>query len=277
MPHQYRHILGWFRLINELREHGIRAICVFDGEERSAAKSSEVCTSVFCHSGLIDTMQQNRRRHIRRTEALRGEIESDRLSRLLALTKGLDALRLFDKDERQLFMTSFRNQMAGLEDHIIPKHDPNQLSFTDLSLQRRFADVEPSLDQRENYWLDEVDVDELYQENGTCVAANLIAPEEVDETYVAFQVILREGEDKHRFIGLITNMALRPKNRIYTTSDNYYRIPTWSTNTRTDMFSSRPRRWTSLKTTQRAKNGKVWLHPWPSFTCTTVVVLPHWT
>ncbi|KAI0280232.1 PIN domain-like protein [Russula aff. rugulosa BPL654] len=188
MPHQYRHILGWFRLVNELREHGIRAICVFDGEERSAAKSSE----------------QNRRRHIRRTEALRGEIESDRLSRLLALTKGLDALRLFDKDERQLFMTSFRNQMAGLEDHLIPKHDPNQLSFTDLSLQRRFADVEPSLDQRENYWLDEVDVDELYQENGTCVAANLIAPEEVDETFDHQYGAEAEEPDFHHFGQLLS-------------------------------------------------------------------------
>jgi hypothetical protein len=188
MPHKYRHILGWFRLINELREHGIRAICVFDGVERTAAKSSEVCVSLCLHSSLVDTMQQNRRRRIRRTDALRGEIESDRLSRLLALTKGLDALRLFDKDERQLFVTSFRNQMAGLEDHLIPKHDPHQLSSTDLSLQRRFADVEPSLDQRENYWLDEADVDELYQENGTSVAADMIAPEEVDETYVAFQV-----------------------------------------------------------------------------------------
>lgn len=43
MPHKYRHVLGWYRLIHELREHGIRAICVFDGEERTVAKSSEVC------------------------------------------------------------------------------------------------------------------------------------------------------------------------------------------------------------------------------------------
>ena len=177
--------MGWFRLINELREHDIRAICVFDGEERTVAKSGEVCASLCRHSGLVDTMQQNRRRLIRRTDALRGEIESDRLSRLLALTKGLDALRLFEKDERQLFMTSFRKQMAGLKDQLIPKHDPNQLSSTGHSLQRRFADVEPSLDQRENYWLDEVDVDELYQENGLSVATDMITPEEIDETCVA--------------------------------------------------------------------------------------------
>jgi flap endonuclease-1 len=190
MPHQYRHILGWFRLINELREHSIRAICVFDGEERTVAKSSEVRASLCRQSGLVDTIQQNRRRRIRRTDALRGEIESDRLSRLLALTKGLDALRLLDKDEHQFFMTSFRNQMAGLEDHPMPKHDPHQLSSTDRSLQRRFADVESFLDQKENYWADEVDVNELYQENGLSVAAEMIAPEEVDETCVASQVIL---------------------------------------------------------------------------------------
>jgi hypothetical protein len=268
--------LGWFRLINELREHDVRAICVFDGEERTVAKSSEVCASLCLHSSLVNTMQQNRRRHIRRTDALRGEIESDRLSRLLALTKGLDALRLFDKDERQLFMTSFRNQMAGLEDHLIPKHDQNQLSSTDHSLQRRFADVEPSLDQRESYWPDEVDVDELYQENSLCVATDMIAPDEVDETCAASHVIL--CEDKYRFIGcLVDNIALGPKSRIYTTSESYYRLPTWSTNARTDMFSSRPRRWTSLKTTKRAKNGQVWLHPWPIFTCTTVVVWLSWT
>ena len=275
MPHQYRHILGWFRLINELREHDIRAICVFDGEERTVAKSSEVCASLCRHSSLVDTMQQNRRRHIRRTEALRGEIESDRLSRLLALTKGLDALRLFDKNERQLFITSFRNQMAGLEDHLIPKHDPNQLSPTEHSLQRHFADVEPSLDQMENYWLDEADVDELYQENGLFVAADMITPEEVDETCVASQVILRG--DEYRFIGLMANIVLGPKNRICTTSENYYRLPTWSAIPRINMFSSRPRRWTSLKTTTRAKNGKVWLHPWPIFTSTTVVVWLNWT
>lgn len=108
--------------------------------------------------------------------------------------------------------------MAGLEDHLIPKHDPDQLSSTDHSLQRCFADVEPSSDQRENYWPDGVDVDELYQENSMSVVADMISPEEVDEMCAASHVILRE--DKRRFIGLIANIALRPKNWIYTTSDS---------------------------------------------------------
>lgn len=91
-------------------------------------------------------------------------------------------------------MTSFRNQVAGFEDHRIPKYDPNQL-LSSHSLQRCFADVEPCLDQRGNYWLNEADVDELYQEHSLSVSADMIAPEEseeVDETCVASQVVLRE-------------------------------------------------------------------------------------
>jgi hypothetical protein len=41
-PHEYRHILGWYRMIQELHENNVRAICVFDGKVRSAAKQREV-------------------------------------------------------------------------------------------------------------------------------------------------------------------------------------------------------------------------------------------
>lgn len=42
MPHEYRHVLGWFRLITELKDSNVNAICVFDGKERTAAKAVEV-------------------------------------------------------------------------------------------------------------------------------------------------------------------------------------------------------------------------------------------
>ena len=42
MPHPYRHVLGWYRLAKELRGANVRAICVFDGPERSLAKQAEV-------------------------------------------------------------------------------------------------------------------------------------------------------------------------------------------------------------------------------------------
>lgn len=41
-PYRYRHVLGWYRLVTELKESDVNAICVFDGIERCAAKTSEV-------------------------------------------------------------------------------------------------------------------------------------------------------------------------------------------------------------------------------------------
>ncbi|OBZ67769.1 hypothetical protein A0H81_12474 [Grifola frondosa] len=41
MPHPYRHVLGWYRIMQELKECDVNAICVFDGMERSHAKGRE--------------------------------------------------------------------------------------------------------------------------------------------------------------------------------------------------------------------------------------------
>ncbi len=165
--------------------------------------------------------------------------------------------------------------MAGLEDYFVPKHDPKQVSSTDHSLQRRFEGVVPSWDQKEIHWPDEMDLDEIYHENSLSVAADMIAPEGIDETYVASQVDICENE--HCPLDLKANTALGPENRIYTTSNNDCRRPVWSINARTDMLSFRPQRWDSLKTTKKVKNGKVWLRLWSISTCTTVVVWLNWT
>jgi len=66
MPHQYRHVLGWYRIAKELQESEVQAVCVFDGRERSDAKQNEV----------------ERRRQIRRMTAARGAFEAERLKRL---------------------------------------------------------------------------------------------------------------------------------------------------------------------------------------------------
>lgn len=47
MPHPYRHVLGWYRIIQELKESSISAICVFDGKVRSTAKQMEVCQLLY--------------------------------------------------------------------------------------------------------------------------------------------------------------------------------------------------------------------------------------
>jgi hypothetical protein len=51
MPCQNRHILGWYRLIRELKDSGVGVICVFDGAERGRAKQREVrcCAEKVVH------------------------------------------------------------------------------------------------------------------------------------------------------------------------------------------------------------------------------------
>ncbi|KAI9441288.1 PIN domain-like protein [Lactarius indigo] len=166
MPHEYRHILGWYRLIQEFREHGIRAICVFDGEERTTAKSSE----------------QSRRRNIRRTDAFRGEIESDRLRRLLDMTKDLNALRLLDKDERLLIMTSLREQMSNFEGNLVPKPldlavQPSAISQSSRS---RLLDADPALAPGEFSHFEDADLEDLFHENCLSVNTTAVASQDID-------------------------------------------------------------------------------------------------
>jgi len=137
-------------------------------------------------------MQQTRRRRLRRTDALRGEIESDRLQRLLALTRGLDALRLLAKTERLLTVTSVRNQMSSLEGQFVPEHDQEQPSSPSHPLQRHLSDVEPNVAQRDMPWPDEVDLNELYRESGQLVGVRFVPPDDIDAVYVVFLVTLLE-------------------------------------------------------------------------------------
>ncbi|KZT69944.1 PIN domain-like protein [Daedalea quercina L-15889] len=77
MPHRHRHVLGWYRIMKELAECDVRAICVFDGKERSLAKELEM----------------ERRRHVRKLTAARGALELERLERLRKLAGLLQMLR----------------------------------------------------------------------------------------------------------------------------------------------------------------------------------------
>ncbi|KAF8318401.1 PIN domain-like protein [Clavulina sp. PMI_390] len=65
-PHERRHILGWYRLLNELRLNEVKVICVFDGKERHTAKKAE----------------NDRRRDVRDAALARGRVEQARASRL---------------------------------------------------------------------------------------------------------------------------------------------------------------------------------------------------
>ncbi|KAI0720678.1 PIN domain-like protein [Cerioporus squamosus] len=70
MPQRYRHVLSWYRLASNLRNHNIQTICVFDGKERSLAKEREI----------------ERRRKDRKLTIARGEFEAERFDRLHRLT-----------------------------------------------------------------------------------------------------------------------------------------------------------------------------------------------
>ncbi|KAG2134858.1 PIN domain-like protein [Suillus clintonianus] len=85
MPHPHRHVLGWHRIITELKECNVKAICVFDGRDRSVAKAREV----------------ERRREIRRLDAARSSIEVERLSRLRKLMRLLPQYRSMDPPDRR--------------------------------------------------------------------------------------------------------------------------------------------------------------------------------
>ncbi|KAF9236642.1 PIN domain-like protein [Melanogaster broomeanus] len=103
-PHPHRHVLGWHRILTELKECDVRAICVFDGKERNAAKARET----------------ERRRETRRVNAARGSIEADRLHRLEKLMHLLPQYCSLRTPDRQRInealekVSSADNQLSGL-------------------------------------------------------------------------------------------------------------------------------------------------------------------
>lgn len=186
MPHEHRHILGWYRLIQEFREHGIRAICVFDGEERTTAKSNEVSTRRTPYDfSMIDATQLNRRRLLRRTEAFRGEIESDRLRRLLGMTKDLNALRSLDKDERLLIVSSLRKQMSNLEGNFVfkPEGLANQPSLINQPPPAHLLDADPTPISGEFSHSEDGDLEAPFYDLSANATAP--APQDIDLMYVA--------------------------------------------------------------------------------------------
>ena len=68
IPHINRHVLGWYRLLLDLKIADVYAVCVFDGGERSLAKQREVISSFdlwFSGPGLMP--RQGRAKASRKT------------------------------------------------------------------------------------------------------------------------------------------------------------------------------------------------------------------
>ncbi|EKM58106.1 uncharacterized protein PHACADRAFT_88937 [Phanerochaete carnosa HHB-10118-sp] len=99
LPHAYRHVLGWYRILHELREAGVSAVCVFDGRSRSLAKQMEV----------------DRRREIRKVTAARGLLETNRLQRLCALSNSVKTWKLLDTQARESATRDLRDRLQELK------------------------------------------------------------------------------------------------------------------------------------------------------------------
>ncbi|KAG5727812.1 putative flap endonuclease 1 like protein [Termitomyces sp. T112] len=86
MPHPYRHVQMWHRLMRELQEAGVSVVCVFDGKERNTAKAREIA----------------RRKEVQRIVKARGALEFDRSKRLNQLSGILPSFwRLDDTTSRR--------------------------------------------------------------------------------------------------------------------------------------------------------------------------------
>ncbi|KAG1763454.1 PIN domain-like protein [Suillus occidentalis] len=114
MPHPHRHVLGWHRIITELKECNVHAICVFDGRDRSIAKAREV----------------ERRREIRRLDVARSSIEVERLSRLRKLMRLLPQLHSMEPPDRRRVTSAL--QHAALPPRTIPTYFQPSLSPSDI-------------------------------------------------------------------------------------------------------------------------------------------------
>ncbi|KAJ7211365.1 PIN domain-like protein [Mycena pura] len=101
VPHDYRHVLGWYRLVKDLHSAGVSTICVFDGKERSAAKAREA------------VLQAERRRDVQQLAVARASIELDRIKRLTQLANVLDHFKKLDPAQRGRVSVLFRQIFVG--------------------------------------------------------------------------------------------------------------------------------------------------------------------
>ncbi|KAG5643631.1 hypothetical protein DXG03_000556 [Asterophora parasitica] len=109
-PHRYRHVLGWYKLINELRDAGVSAVCVFDGKYRNMAKAREA----------------ERRKEMQRKTSARGALEHDRSQRLRKLYDTLHKFRKLDSTARERAASLLRQ--LSLEDEAVARKPPESIS-----------------------------------------------------------------------------------------------------------------------------------------------------
>ncbi|SPO29620.1 related to RAD27 - 5' to 3' exonuclease [Ustilago trichophora] len=85
-PHPSRHVIGFYRLITSLRQHGVVPIMVFDHPQKRLA---------------LKDREQVKRRHKRELDRVRSRLEHERRGRLQELQAHLDALSELPESERR--------------------------------------------------------------------------------------------------------------------------------------------------------------------------------
>ncbi|EJD51109.1 PIN domain-like protein [Auricularia subglabra TFB-10046 SS5] len=96
-PHEYRHVLGWHRIIRQLQHSGVGVICVFDGPERTLAKMRE----------------RERRQAMRNLALVRGTIEVERVNRLDQLSKLIQTFHALPNDKRTAALQQLQTPPTG--------------------------------------------------------------------------------------------------------------------------------------------------------------------
>ncbi|KAK7676791.1 hypothetical protein QCA50_020259 [Cerrena zonata] len=125
-PHAHRHVLGWYRIIKELQASEVKAVCVFDGPQRSLAKQLEI----------------ERRRRIRRLTESRGVFESNRFRRLRRLNTLLHSWETLDPVTRDRTLDNLRHLAANAEEQpTLPTHAASDLEDIDVLLDRLTSNV----------------------------------------------------------------------------------------------------------------------------------------
>lgn len=85
-PHPSRHVIGFYRLISSLRQHGVMPIMVFDHPHKRLA---------------LKDREQVKRRNKRELDKIRSKLEHERRGRLQELQAHLDALSTLQESERR--------------------------------------------------------------------------------------------------------------------------------------------------------------------------------
>lgn len=85
-PHASRHVIGFYRLITSLHQHGIVPMMVFDHPQKRLA---------------LKDREQVKRRHKRELDRIRSRLEHERRGRLVDLQAHLDALSQLQESERR--------------------------------------------------------------------------------------------------------------------------------------------------------------------------------